>query len=587
MDGRVHLGKLSIKLMALFLIVVFPLTVFSAFISISNYHSIRSTILKSINQNNQLISSAVDENMRNVFYSHSAMNVDDKIMYMIGAYDHVSDYQHYQNVREVLDRLAFMKLSMPIVSEIRLHIPSLNRSFLSNGTSIPLMEESQYYTEHIDHFFTIRAEKNTLALACAYPWLAGHNYHYYLVTEMDCQKLKNDILLRHTNGYDHVFLYRDDSVPSSQLITWCGDETLFDSFISLNIQVDGVQQIRIKNGDYLVSEVDIGFFGLKVLSLTPEAVVFCKLYQQRKAMAIAIAITIILILFFIQMIVRMINNPLRRLSDAFAQVQHGKLDAAIVSCGRNEFEEIYQRFNDMTAQMKQLINENYHSRLLAQETKMRQLLAQVNPHFLYNSFRCIHAMAQMEDYDSIEELTQKLTSFYRYTAKNSGEVVQLYQENTYACDYLSIQGIRFEDRLELRISPLPEELCDAPAMHFSIQTIAENACKYALPTRLEDGVIALSYLIHPDGYSVFVDDNGTAMTEEKIQELNQLLLSDEMPDTGTGLFNLHKRLILRWGENAGLRLSCSPLGGLRVEMFVRWKHKAVSSIHETRRNLHV
>ena len=108
-----------------------------------------------------------------------------------------------------------------------------------------------------------------------------------------------------------------------------------------------------------------------------------------------------------------------------------------------------------------------------------------------------------------------------------------------------------------------------------------------LPTRLEDGVIALSYLIHPDGYSVFVDDNGTAMTEEKIQELNQLLLSDEMPDTGTGLFNLHKRLILRWGENAGLRLSCSPLGGLRVEMFVRWKHKAVSSIHETRRNLHV
>ena len=51
MDGRVHLGKLSIKLMALFLIVVFPLTVFSAFISISNYHSIRSTILKSINQN--------------------------------------------------------------------------------------------------------------------------------------------------------------------------------------------------------------------------------------------------------------------------------------------------------------------------------------------------------------------------------------------------------------------------------------------------------------------------------------------------------------------------------------------------------
>lgn len=573
MNGRAHLGKLTIKLMALFLTVVFPLSVFTVFLSTSNYHSIKNKTLESIRQNSKLISSTLNENIRNVFYAHSALNVDDKIMYMIGAYDYVSDYQHYQNVRDVLERLSSMKLSLPVVSEIRLHVPSLNRTFLSNGTSIQLMEESQYYTNHIDRFFTIRSEKDSLALACAYPWLAGHDYRYYLVTELDCQKLKNEILTHHLGDYDHVFLYQDDSSHPAKLITGQGDENLFDTFISLNTLVDGVEQVRLHDADYLISTVDIGFFGLKVVSLTPEAEVFGELYLQRKVMGIALAITLLLILFFIQMIIRMINNPLRRLSDAFAQVQHGKLDAVIVSQRRDEFGDIYQRFNNMTSQMKQLINENYHSRLLVQETKMRQLQAQVNPHFLYNSFRCIHAMAQMEDYEGIEELTQKLTAFYRYTAKNSGEVVQLYQENDYACAYLSIQGIRFEDRLELRVDPLPEELRSAPAMHFSIQTIAENACKYALPTRLDDGVIALSYSSHPDGYSVAVDDNGTAMTDEKIQELNRILQSNDVPDSGTGLSNLHKRLTLRWGENAGLCLSRSPLGGLRVEMFVYWKRE--------------
>lgn len=574
MSNHNHLGKLTIKLMVLFLTVVFPLTTFSTFISINNYRSIQNKTIESIRQNNKLIADAIDESMRNVFLAHSAMNVDDQIMYMIGAHDLVSDYQRYQNVRTVLERLSSMKLSMPIVSEIRLHVPSLKRSFLSNSTSVPLMDESQYYMEHIDRFFAIRAEKNTLALACAYPWLASHNYHYYLVTELNCQKLKSDILMHHINEHDHVFIYRDDSLQPAQLITWYGDETLFDSFISLQPQADDIRYLRLNDNDYLFSVIDIGFFELKVLSLTPIKEVFSELHMQYKVMIISISITICLIIFFINMIVRMINNPLRKLADAFVQVQKGKLDAVIISNRHDEFDDIYQRFNNMTSQMKQLINENYNSRLLIHETKLRQLQAQVNPHFLYNSFRCIHAMAQMEDYEGIEELTQKLTAFYRYTAKNSGEIVQLYQENDYACAYLSIQGIRFEDRLELHIDPLPDELQTAPAMHFSIQTIAENACKYALPTRIEGGVIALSYQSHQDGYSAIVDDNGTAMTDEKTQELNRILQSNDMPDSGTGLSNLHKRLTMQWGENAGLRFSRSPLGGLRVEMFVYWKHEA-------------
>lgn len=577
MRKKRRVSKLAIKLTALFLIVVFPLTIFSAFTYYRNYASLKQKTYDSIHQNSSVISSTINETMWNVFHAHSALNVDETIMYMIGAHNRLDDYQHYKNVREVLERLSLMKLSLPVVSEIRLHVPSLERSFISDGTAKQLMDECQYYIEHIDRFFSIRAGKEQLTLACRYPWLNVQKHSYYLVTEIDCQKIKNDILMQHANPYDNIFFYYADDQNQTQLITSYGNKALFEAFHE-NYSITGeYEKIHLDGEAYLSADVDTGFFGLRVLSLIPEKAVFGELQTQSKMMGWVLGLTVVLILFFIQMIIRMIHHPLRKLSEAFAQVQDGNLNTEIVSQNKDEFGDIYQQFNDMTSQMQRLIDENNNSRLLVQETKMRQLQAQVNPHFLYNCFRNIYAMAQMEDYEGIMDITEKLTAFYRYTAKGNRDTVQLYQEDEYACAYLGIQGLRFEERLEVRMEELPDALREAPALHFSIQTIAENACKYALPTRTEGAVIALSYQQHPDGYVVTVDDNGTAMTDDKINELNKIILSGDLVNSGTGLMNLQQRLRIRWGEHAGLTFSRSALGGLRVEMYVFWRKKQNST----------
>ena len=571
MNGKRKVSKIAIRMTALFLVVVLPLTIFATVGYLENRASLERKTLEGIHQKARQTADTMEEHMWNIFNAHSALNVDEKIMYMIGSHDYLDNYQRYSNMRNVFERISSIKLILPAIREIRLHVPSLQRTFYSNWTATKLTEECQYYMDHIDRFYTIRTGENTLTLACGYPWLAEHKYRYYLVTDIDCEALKNGVLERQVGKYDHIYLYRDDGQEMPDLITCCGDRTLFAPFTQEWNKEDEEGQIRLGNDNYLVAMEDIGFFGLKVLLLTPEERVFGELHAQSRMMYASLILTLFLILYFVRVILQMINIPLHKLTDAFAQLEQGHLGIQIEASGKDEFADIFERFNRMSSRMKHLFDDSYHSKLLVQEIKLRQLQAQVNPHFLYNSFRNIYAMAQMEDYEGILEITDKLSAFYRYTSKNIGENVFLCQEDEYARAYLGIQRMRFEDRLEVRLETLPEELKEAPASHFSIQTIVENACKYALPTQPDRAVIALAYSSHPDGYAVTVDDNGTAMTDEKIAELNRVVQKGDGSNSGTGLVHLHERLRIRWGENAGLSFSRSELGGLQVKMYVYWK----------------
>ena len=579
-----RVSKLAAKLMILFLAVVFPMFVLGVSSFRTNYVALKQKTLETMEQNNRMISTMVKRALQNVFLSQSAVNVDEKIALMIAQQGRVDDYQRYVGASKVLERLSLMKLSLPEVKEIRLHVPSLNRSFISNGTAVRLMYEYELCKNSDIRFVTVKAERDELEIISGYPWLAGQDYKYYFVTEIDCQKLKNDMLVPYSETYDNNYLYWVDEESVSHLITCYGEEKLFNQFTGQTI-TEGMTSIQLDNVSYWVMATNIGFSGLHVLSLVSEDEVFADMHIQSNIITIAYVVTVFLILMFINAILKTINEPLKKLSEAFAQVQNGKIDTTITLDRKNEFGYIYKRFNDMTLQMKRLIEDNYRSRLLAQKTKMRQLQAQVKPHFLYNCFRNISAMAQMEDYEGIGEITDKLSVFYKYIIKSSYDIVPLYQEAEYACAYLDIQGIRFSDRLELQIDELPEELRDAPTMHFSIQTLTENACKYALPTRSDHNIIALSYEIHADGYVVIVEDNGLNITEQKIEELNKIILGAESTvsvNSGTGLINLHERLLLQWGDNAGLAFSRAALGGLRVEMYVYWRKADKTAISRER-----
>ena len=61
------------------------------------------------------------------------------------------------------------------------------------------------------------------------------------------------------------------------------------------------------------------------------------------------------------------------------------------------------------------------------------------------------------------------------------------------------------------------------------------------------------------------------MDAAQLAEIQHSLAQEEMPAAHSGLYNIHRRLQLLYGEGAGLSIQSTPGGGTTVEMHLPWR----------------
>ena len=108
---------------------------------------------------------------------------------------------------------------------------------------------------------------------------------------------------------------------------------------------------------------------------------------------------------------RQVNRPVHELAQGCEQVRDGKLTFDVPPMRTSEFQLLSDGFSTMLGRIRKLIDENYRQKILVQQMELKQLHAKVNPHFLHNSLLNIRAMAQLQDYEGIEDMTEKLSKF--------------------------------------------------------------------------------------------------------------------------------------------------------------------------------
>ncbi|MDD2648781.1 MAG: histidine kinase, partial [Eubacteriales bacterium] len=265
---------------------------------------------------------------------------------------------------------------------------------------------------------------------------------------------------------------------------------------------------------------------------------------------------------------RDIHKPLRTLVSAFGAVKHGDLSTRIHHDRNDEFADIYKSFNHMSGRLESLIEQMYKQKIRTQQAELRQLQSQINPHFLYNSFFMIKAFSRMGDCDSIERITDGLGEYFRYVTRNGEDEVALEQEIRHAKSYASVQDMRFSTRISLEFPDVPDEIAKVIVPRLVVQPIIENAYSHGLSQITDKGALRVSYS-YDDGFAyVTVEDSGSLLDDDALLAL-QKQLSEPEPAETTGLINIHRRLMLRFGTPCGLELSRSELGGLMVTMTLK------------------
>lgn len=226
----------------------------------------------------------------------------------------------------------------------------------------------------------------------------------------------------------------------------------------------------------------------------------------------------------------------------------------------DEIGDLHRGFDWMTRVWTRVNHEKEEQRHLLQEKQIQQLRAQIRPHFLYNTLESIYCLAQNLEDQRIAVMTNALGKLLRSSLNDKRDVITVSEDLQVTRDYLSIQQIRYGERLQVEYD-FPQDIlpCRIPAM--TIQPLVENAIHHAAEKMLDVCAIRVSGAATADGVDIIVQDNGPG-TDEDI--LNKLESGEVQPEgLGIGMRNIHKRVQHAFSEQYGLRV-CSEEGQTQI-----------------------
>src|SRR6187399_1271077 len=127
--------------------------------------------------------------------------------------------------------------------------------------------------------------------------------------------------------------------------------------------------------------------------------------------------------------------------------------------------------------------------VLAREAELRALRAQLDPHFLFNSLQSISALTAL-DPAAARRMCLLLADFLRDTLALGGrDRIPLARELALARRFLSIEQVRFGQRLTIDIEAGAAEACEVPPL--LIQPLVENAVTHGIAHVLEGGAVRI------------------------------------------------------------------------------------------------
>ncbi|RJX41277.1 HAMP domain-containing protein [Paenibacillus pinisoli] len=264
---------------------------------------------------------------------------------------------------------------------------------------------------------------------------------------------------------------------------------------------------------------------------------------------------------------RNVQRPIGKLMRGVQMLKKGNLSTRIENSSSNEFDFLFLRFNEMAEEIQDLVERVYAEKIRGHEATLKQLQAQINPHFLYNSLFFIINTAKMQDTPSVVAMAQNLAEYYRYTTRMEDRPASLREELQLVENYLEIHNLRL-GRLRYELD-VPEEMLELPLPRLLLQPIVENAIVHGIERKPGAGLIRIAGHAGDGRYMLVVEDNGAGMPYEQLLRLEQKLRQPLEEQTSCGIWNVHQRLRYLFGPGSGLQLAISPLGGLQVTMIWR------------------
>ncbi|CAH1058346.1 sensor histidine kinase [Paenibacillus pseudetheri] len=558
------------KIMAAFLAALFPLMAITWLINEKGSENIRSEISESILNTTRFYLDSLDKEADRISRYLPNYVMDKDLMEIATTGNYMSYYDRAQKILDIQRRLELMKNSSPFIQEARAYIPLIDRTILSNKfeTSMnkqeyaSMQQNKRLYEEPFIYW------NDRLFISMQYPINTIKNPIYIVAVELSTTKIRETLSqIGSSRGGQSVLLNleRGWEIESDM------DQELLEQMKSFaadkrELQKDeGYETIMYNGKRFLTVYKYSSLWNSYSIMCIPEETILGSLEIYRTLFWWACALAVGIVVFFSYFLLRFIYRPLMKLVHSFRRVQQNRLEPIVIDRGADEFGYLYQAFNSTIRSLKTLIEENYEQQIRNQRSELKRLQSQINPHFLYNCFFVLCRLIKSENQkEKAYQFCLYIGQYFQFITRNDEDDIPLGLEVNHSRTYVDMQTICYGDRIQVKFEG------DVPNLfvpRLILQPIIENAYKHALGNMIQQGELWVHCERVGDVFSIYVEDNGRSIPDAEIEQLQKRLRQSttRMEET-TGIINVHRRIQLRYGEEYGITVSRSALGGLQVRI---------------------
>lgn len=244
-------------------------------------------------------------------------------------------------------------------------------------------------------------------------------------------------------------------------------------------------------------------------------------------------------------ITRRINRPLKNILSSMEQVKEGRLERVEVVETNAEMDELQKHYNQMLDETEQLMTQKVEEQRMRRKYELSLLQAQIKPHFLYNTFDSVCALAMMGDTKAVYTMMQALGQYYRKSLHKGQQIIPVKEEIEIVENYLIIQSFRYDDVFEVEYD-VDDSVKECKTVKLILQPLVENAIYHGFRENDLQGTITIRAKDDGDYIKFQVEDDGIGMEKEKLDKI--LYRTEDSPEKRFGLFGTIQRIQLYYQQ---------------------------------------
>lgn len=175
------------------------------------------------------------------------------------------------------------------------------------------------------------------------------------------------------------------------------------------------------------------------------------------------------------------------------------------------------------------------------KAEIKALQTQINPHFLFNALNTITSFIRINP-NKARELIINLSTYMRYNLEVNDDLIDIHKELEQVKAYVEIEKARFGEKLKVIYNIDNDINKKIPSL--IIQPLVENAIIHGLRQNGGYGTVTIGAKQQPQGLYIWIENNGVAIDQEIIDKV----YNHNMPENKIGLYNVHHRLELIYGQ---------------------------------------